>query len=73
MRKRKMEKELEKFLHKQVRINFDVGNGRIFFYQGELSEISDDFLAINDRKLGHTMISKKLVVQIYEVNGGGQR
>ena len=34
------------------------------------TDVDDGFIAIDDRKLGHTLLSIKLILNIYEANGG---
>jgi len=63
--------KLRQFLNKgKVKILTDAGNGRVFIYFGELTEVNDDSSFIIDRK-GQTLISNKLILQISDLENGG--
>tara|TARA_B100000315_G_C14073392_1_gene361603 strand:+ start:306 stop:509 length:204 start_codon:yes stop_codon:yes gene_type:complete len=67
-----MHEQLIQFIHKKVKLFFDVGYGNNYVYCGEVLDINSETLTLLDRKIGRTLLSNERITQIYEFNEGNQ-
>ena len=65
-----MSNQFSRFLNKACRVFCDAGNGKTFVYNGIVLDIDDDYLTLDDKKLGQTLLAVSDIKQVNEgING----